>query len=381
MSGNRSNEDRVVDGPRERALEDRVTQLGKAAIELFGTPSHRAVDDPERNVKRAGGKAVEPPEPIDMQRSRNWAITADFSAGYGHSPGGSLLGSPEAVKEALKGGPGAGVGAAIFELVNRETGRAHTLNLISLDVGIDIFPIDLSTGPPSYTKFRTDRPVNFADFDGVGARITSANAIVGSIVYLTLWEDKAYFSPRLAYVRMGGWGLSTFGGSFGHGVTTVEYGSGERSGLVPLVLNIQPPDPPRDPRLVSIRTAAMESPRVNVPNEFLFDFDSTALRPDAIEPLRYLADLLNNRLRKPVDIEGHTDSTGSSEYNLELSRRRAETVKRRFIGQNVYGAENFKVHAYGETRPIAANTNPDGSDNPEGRAENRRVTVRAAWNF
>lgn len=371
MSTNRSNGDRVVDEPGERALEDNVTRLGMAALELFGVPSHQAVDDPERTVKRAGGKAVGPPDRIDMQRTRSWAITADFSAGYGHDPSSSPL----------KGGRGAGVGASIFELVNRETGRAHKLQLRSLDVGIDIFPIDLSTGPPSYTMFKTDRPVNFADFSGVGARVTSANAIVGSIVYLTLWKDKAYFSPRLAYVRMGGWGLNTLGGNVGHGVTTVEYGSGERSGLVPLVLNVQPPDRPRDPRLVDIRTSAMESPRIDVPNEILFDFDSAALRSDATEPLLYLADLLNNRLRKPVDIEGHTDSIGSPEYNMMLSRRRAEAVKKWFTDEDVVGAENFKVRAYGETQPIASNTNPDGSDNPEGRKQNRRVTIRAAWNF
>lgn len=383
MSTNRSNGDRVVDEPGERALEDNVTQLGEAALDFFGVPSHRAVDDPERTIKRAGERAVGTPERIDMQRTRSWAITADFSAGYGHNPDSKspLKRGPEAVKEVLKRSRGAGVGASIFELVNRETGRAHKLQLRSLDVGIDIFPIDLSTGPPSYTMFRTDRPVNFADFGGVGARVTSANAIVGSIVYLTIWENKAYFSPRLAYVRMSGWGLNTLGGSVGHGVTAIEYGSGERSGLVPLVLNIQPPDHPRDPRLADIRTSAMESPRINVPNEILFDFDSAALRPDATEPLLYLADLLNNRLRKPVDIGGHTDSIGSPEYNMMLSRRRAEAVKKWFIDEDVVGAENFKVRAYGETQPIASNTNPDGSDNPEGRKQNRRVTIRAAWNF
>lgn len=51
------------------------------------------------------------------------------------------------------------------------------------------------------------------------------------------------------------------------------------------------------------------------------------------------------------------------------------------VERNVYGAEYFTVHSYGDTQPIAPNTNPDGSDNPEGRKENRRVTIRAAWNF
>lgn len=367
MSANRSNGDRVVEGPREEVLEDRVTQLGKSALSYFTTASQQAVGEPDRQLKKSGRKAVGTPQSVDMQRTRNWAISADISAGY----------SLESKKR--KGGPG--IATTVFELVNRETGRAHALNLINLPAGIDLFPIDLSSGPPSYTMFRTDQPVNFADFEGLGARVTSANAIAGSVVYLTLWEDMAYFSPRLAYVRMGGWGLSTLGASVGHGVTTITYGSGERAGLVPLVLNLQPPDRPRDPRLASIRTAAMESPRINVPNEILFDFDSAELKPDATEALLYLADLLNNRLRKPVDIEGHTDSIGSATYNMELSRQRAETVQRWFIQQNVHGAEDFKIHALGETQPLESNTNPDGSDNPEGRKKNRRVTIRAAWNF
>lgn len=371
MGGSPSNEDRTVDRPRESVLEDSVTQLGKSVLNVFTPASERAVDGPDRRVDRAGRKAVGTPEPIDLQRTTSWAITADFGAGYGYDPGGSPL----------KGGRGVGVGAALFELVNRETGRAHELNLINFSVGIDLSPIEISTGPPSYTTFETDRPVNFSDFDGLNARVTSANAIAGSVVYLTLWEDDAYFSPRLAYVRMGGWGLSTVGGSVGHGRTIVKYGSGERSGVVPLVLKVPPSDPPPPPPLFDIHMAAMEGPRIDVPNELLFEFDSASLRADAIEPLRYLADLLNNRLRKPVDIEGHTDSIGSPEYNLGLSRRRAETVKRWFVEQGVYGAEDFEIHAYGETQPIAPNTNPDGTDNPEGRKKNRRVTIRAAWNF
>jgi OmpA-OmpF porin, OOP family len=97
--------------------------------------------------------------------------------------------------------------------------------------------------------------------------------------------------------------------------------------------------------------------------------------------LLLVAGLLNNRQIRPVDIEGHTDSIGSPKYNLRLSRQRAESVKRFFIEEGVYGAEDFRVQTLGKPRPIAPNTNPDGSDNPEGRAKNRRVTVVAVWNF
>ena len=68
---------------------------------------------------------------------------------------------------------------------------------------------------------------------------------------------------------------------------------------------------------------------------------------------------------------GHTDSTGSDEYNLELSRRRAQSVADFLATQNVDFAR-FSTQGYGKSDPIASN------DTPEGRAQNRRVEV-AIW--
>lgn len=360
----RSTVGQVVDQPREVALADRVTQPGRAALTYTGTTPRQAVDGPEAHLAIAGRRIIGTPDRVDMKRTRNWAIAADTGVGF------------------------LGAGIELFELVNLETGRAHTLNLFNLgivppDLTSVIKNVGFSTGAglTSYTRFKTDRPVNFGDFEGCGARVTQASAIAASVVYLTLWEDMAYLSPRLLYVRMGGWGLSMPGAGFGHGVTKVVYGDGKRSGFVELVLVLQPSDEPRGPRLVHIRNAAMEGPKVDVPNDVLFGFDSVALRPEATEPLSYLAHLLNNRLEGPVDIEGHTDSVGSPEYNMTLSRRRAEAVKQWFVDEGVDGADQFRIHPYGETRPVSPDTKPDGSDNPEGRQENRRVTIRAAWNF
>lgn len=368
MSANHSNGDRVVDEPKAKALEDRVTQLGKSALGLDREASQQAIDEPERNVSNAGRKVMARSEQaapatdtsVDLQRTRHWAIAPLFSAG--------LI-----------------VGYSAFELVNRETGRAHTLHIPTGGLATTLPPIGEGVSNISYTSFETAQPVNFANFSGIGARIISLNAAVlagYSAIELTLWDGSAFWDDRLARVRMGGWTIAAIpGGMWGHGVTFVTYGSGKRTGTVPLVLNLELPHPELPPRLVDIRIAAMEGPRIDVPNDILFDFDSAELRPSAREPLLYLADLLNNRLRQPVDIEGHTDSMGSPEYNMMLSRRRAEAVKKWFTNKKVLGADNFKTRAYGETQPVAPNTNPDGSDNPEGRKKNRRVTIRAAWNF
>lgn len=292
---------------------------------------------------------------VDRTATEAWAIASLASAGYI-------------------------VGYSVFALVNRDTGREHQMHV---PTGGLTFGITAGGGQPSYTMFQTSRPVRFADFDGIGARVTSAN--IGlfygySIVYLTLWEGPAYVSPQLAYVKMGGWGAMLPGGSVAHGVTKVFYGSGSRTGTVPLRL-VLPEDFPPDPRLVRIRMAARESPNVNIPNELLFDFDKYELKPEARRSLLYIADLLNNRRKLPVTIEGHTDSKASNEYNMELSRKRALAVKQWFIEHKVYKAGEFRVVPYGESRPIAPNQKPDGSDNPEGRRKNRRVVIRAYWNL
>jgi outer membrane protein OmpA-like peptidoglycan-associated protein len=240
-----------------------------------------------------------------------------------------------------------------------------------------------SASPPSYTLFETSRAVSFADFDVIGARLTTANigVFLGySIVYLTLWDGSAYIDPQLAYIRMAGWAAMVPGGSVAHGVTKISYGSGARVGTVPLVIGPEPDDVSTSPALSYIRLAAKEGPRLTLPDDLLFDFDSFVIKPSAQTSLLYIADLLNNRRSASVDIEGHTDSVGAPEYNLELSRRRAQAVKDWLVAKGVYRAQEFRVVPYGETQPVAPNRSPDGSDDPHGRRRNRRVVVSADWN-
>ncbi|MBW1660432.1 MAG: OmpA family protein, partial [Deltaproteobacteria bacterium] len=73
--------------------------------------------------------------------------------------------------------------------------------------------------------------------------------------------------------------------------------------------------------------------------------------------------------------EGHTDSKGSEEYNLALSQRRADSVKVWLIEEGGLKGITIITKGYGESKPVAPNTKPDGSDNPEGRAKNRRVEI------
>lgn len=76
-----------------------------------------------------------------------------------------------------------------------------------------------------------------------------------------------------------------------------------------------------------------------------------------------------------VEVSSHTDSKGSDKYNATLSQKRAESVVNYLVSKEVL-KDRLLAKGYGETAPIAPNENSDGSDNPEGRAKNRRTEFR-----
>jgi outer membrane protein OmpA-like peptidoglycan-associated protein len=101
-----------------------------------------------------------------------------------------------------------------------------------------------------------------------------------------------------------------------------------------------------------------------------FGFDSAEILPAARAQLDAVAQGI--KLLPPthgVVIEGHTDSLGAPEYNLQLSRRRAEAVKHYLVAAHGLAAQRLKTVGYGEGRPI---------DGDAARPENRRVQFRGA---
>jgi outer membrane protein OmpA-like peptidoglycan-associated protein len=135
----------------------------------------------------------------------------------------------------------------------------------------------------------------------------------------------------------------------------------------------QPP-PPADSakRIEALRTLGfVESSdgwmlSLSVP--ILFDSNRDELKPETRKAVGDLADSLLRAGIRRVRIEGHTDSYGSRDYNIELSRRRAEAVARELAAHGF--AEHAIVRqAWGFEYPAAPNETPDG------RALNRRVTI------
>ena len=116
--------------------------------------------------------------------------------------------------------------------------------------------------------------------------------------------------------------------------------------------------------------------QLQMAGDVLFDFDSTAIRPDAAKELAKVAHLIRDRSAGTVSVIGHTDSVGGESYNLKLSEARALGVMRWLNEHESIPAGLMAGQGVGEGKPIAYNTMPDGSDNPEGRARNRRVEIK-----
>lgn len=114
--------------------------------------------------------------------------------------------------------------------------------------------------------------------------------------------------------------------------------------------------------------------RIELAADVLFEFDKATLLPNAEATLTKAADFIRERGARSVRIEGHTDAKGDDAYNQRLSDRRAASVRQWLSRQGLVGLR-LTSKGLGETQPVAPNTKPDGSDDPDGRQKNRRVEI------
>jgi len=106
-----------------------------------------------------------------------------------------------------------------------------------------------------------------------------------------------------------------------------------------------------------------------VTHSIQFKTESANLEPSSLTVLENVLTMMRENPKISIEIAGHTDSTGSSEFNLKLSKLRAESV-RDWLIRNGISSERLSTKGYGETKPVADNKTE------EGRAKNRRTEIR-----
>jgi outer membrane protein OmpA-like peptidoglycan-associated protein len=114
---------------------------------------------------------------------------------------------------------------------------------------------------------------------------------------------------------------------------------------------------------------------IDLAADALFDFDKSTLTSVAEAELAKAAELIRRAPPGAIQVIGHTDSKGDDAYNQKLSEARAKTVAEWFGRQVGVRQREFQVSGKGETAPIVPNETAGGTDNPVGRAKNRRVEV------
>jgi outer membrane protein OmpA-like peptidoglycan-associated protein len=120
--------------------------------------------------------------------------------------------------------------------------------------------------------------------------------------------------------------------------------------------------------------------KLQMPDDQLFNYDSADLQPSSISQLQKLGTLIKRNPKATFTVEGYTDSLGSPDYNLELSQRRADSVKQYLVEVMGINPAQINTHGYGASkflvppRPVASNT-PEEQMEIERQRPNRRVVI------
>ena len=149
----------------------------------------------------------------------------------------------------------------------------------------------------------------------------------------------------------------------------VEGSGGSTTCSVTVKVNVPTPPPPPPAAAPEARVIDRLTIHVN------FAFDKSNVRKADEADLKKASDFVRKYPGAKVALEGHTDGKGTEQYNQKLSERRAEAVKQYLIKDGAVDKARISARGYGKSRPIAPNKTKGGKDNPEGRAENRRVEI------
>ncbi len=119
----------------------------------------------------------------------------------------------------------------------------------------------------------------------------------------------------------------------------------------------------------------IELNKIFVLENIYYNFNKYDIRSDAALELDKLVQLLVDNPEIKIELSSHTDSVDTDDYNIWLSQKRAESAVE-YIVRHGISPDRLVAKGYGESKPIARNSNPNGSDNPIGRQRNRRTEFK-----
>ncbi len=133
--------------------------------------------------------------------------------------------------------------------------------------------------------------------------------------------------------------------------------------------NDQCPRTPRGAKVDASGCPEKAPEKVSIELKVLFDTAKEDIKPEFNDEIKQVADFMRSYPNTHAEIEGHTDSLGSAEYNTDLSQRRAGSVRQYLIDKLEVDASRLTAKGYGPSRPVADNATA------EGRTKNRRVVA------
>jgi len=128
-------------------------------------------------------------------------------------------------------------------------------------------------------------------------------------------------------------------------------------------------DRSNSPIEVDILLSPIEEGARTILNNIFFDFDSDRIKNESMSEINNIVAFLNANPDMKIVVEGHTDNVGQDAYNMDLSNRRAKSVKQSLVKKGI-NSERISFEGYGSTRPLADNTTE------QNRAQNRRIEFR-----
>src|SRR5438552_14940065 len=132
-------------------------------------------------------------------------------------------------------------------------------------------------------------------------------------------------------------------------------------------------------QLLAIKGPLGSGTKLRMPDDQLFEYDSAQLQSSAMVQLQKLGTLIQRNPKATFTVEGYTDSFGPPDYNLDLSRRRAESVKRNMLDNLRINPAQIETHGYGQTKflvqPFSGMSALDTEAEIRRQQPNRRVEI------